>query len=492
MTLKYRVNNPAEASQWFDYSYLNFHNKSQHIEDLHFNAKFEHITYLYFDTENDLNKFFDDLLFCDKNFTLPSLTNITIENSDLQSFRYNSKYSKLFPASVKVEFKNCSNYTVVDQAFNKAKNAEKAKLIRSLGEIFPDSFEKYEDADSSEGSEDDNGPVYVSVKKLESSGRLETAAGSAIRGGSSRSSSSHMAPVTETRSRYNASSAHGAPPASFNVHGVPASAVTAAAASSPPRNRRGVGPSAGESRSTPSPLSPASAAQRFWPAAPAAASPTSKKSGDSDQRSTQLESSTKANPSMPGRVRRHTFSHASNSLSQSSSGSESGDESERSNATDMSRSIPTWVGGRPLEVFSPKQEERSIVKIQEDIKETIRTFVSPTEQQRYSIDSAFNSEIQVNTVQLYCENPDTRVPTRVLEATSDTVYVSSRLWTKLDGQTLENEKALVVLGSLGIPPCPEEIEISNENSSLGKNVRAAFENLKAQEATLVVSVRPKR
>lgn len=148
----------------------------------------------------------------------------------------------------------------------------------------------------------------------------------------------------------------------------------------------------------------------------------------------------------------------------------------------------TQAKKHPLAVSSPKQEERPPEEIRGAIADTIKTN-APDSEQQYSTEIAYTrlDTDRETGVKLYYKDSKKADKVCVLVATSDTVYVSPQ-WKNMDKKTSLDQKALMVLGSLGIPPCPEQIDISNEHSGLGKRVRAVFEELKAsQEATLVVS-----
>ncbi len=88
----------------------------------------------------------------------------------------------------------------------------------------------------------------------------------------------------------------------------------------------------------------------------------------------------------------------------------------------------------------------------------------------------------------YQKTPQTIIP--VLEAKSASVKVF-KSWRKhvKDADVSLSKKALIVLKSLGIPPCPpENIYISNEDSSLGKEIRKQYKIL-GQNPDIVVSIR---
>lgn len=70
-------------------------------------------------------------------------------------------------------------------------------------------------------------------------------------------------------------------------------------------------------------------------------------------------------------------------------------------------------------------------------------------------------------------------PIKVLEvdASTDTTTVYKNWSTQVDPENKHislEEKALIVLHSLGIPPCPPDIKISNETSQLAQEVRKQF------------------
>lgn len=89
-------------------------------------------------------------------------------------------------------------------------------------------------------------------------------------------------------------------------------------------------------------------------------------------------------------------------------------------------------------------------------------------------------ESQDNCVRLnYNPDPSSVEPIKVLEvdASTDTTTVYKNWSTQVDPGNKHislEEKALIVLHSLGIPPCPPDIKISNETSKLAQEVRKQF------------------
>ncbi|MEI6094914.1 MAG: hypothetical protein WCR08_05535 [Gammaproteobacteria bacterium] len=76
--------------------------------------------------------------------------------------------------------------------------------------------------------------------------------------------------------------------------------------------------------------------------------------------------------------------------------------------------------------------------------------------------------------------------TPILDASIDTVKVH-RGWKKVDRTISHETRAQIVLASLGIPPCPPDIAISNERSGLGRAIRAEFTKLQRDEPEIIVS-----
>jgi len=75
--------------------------------------------------------------------------------------------------------------------------------------------------------------------------------------------------------------------------------------------------------------------------------------------------------------------------------------------------------------------------------------------------------------------------TPILDANIDTVKVH-RGWKKVDRTMSHVTRAQIVLASLGIPPCPPDIAISNDRSGLGRAIREQFNQLKLADAEIYV------
>ncbi len=85
-----------------------------------------------------------------------------------------------------------------------------------------------------------------------------------------------------------------------------------------------------------------------------------------------------------------------------------------------------------------------------------------------------------------------RMVTPILDAGIDTVKVH-RGWGQVDRTISHETRAQIVLASLGIPPCPPDIAISNERSGLGRAIRAEFNKLKLRpdEPEITVTIKPR-
>ncbi|MBP6919125.1 MAG: hypothetical protein KBB94_09430 [Legionellaceae bacterium] len=83
-----------------------------------------------------------------------------------------------------------------------------------------------------------------------------------------------------------------------------------------------------------------------------------------------------------------------------------------------------------------------------------------------------------------------RMVTPILDAGIDTVKVH-RGWGQVDRTISHETRAQIVLASLGIPPCPPDIAISNERSGLGRAIRAEFNKLKLRpdEPEITVTIK---
>ncbi len=73
----------------------------------------------------------------------------------------------------------------------------------------------------------------------------------------------------------------------------------------------------------------------------------------------------------------------------------------------------------------------------------------------------------------------------ILDASIDTVRVHRR-WREVDKDISDEARAKIIIASLGIPPCPPDIDISNENSRLGKAIREQFNQLKLADPAIYV------
>ena len=88
------------------------------------------------------------------------------------------------------------------------------------------------------------------------------------------------------------------------------------------------------------------------------------------------------------------------------------------------------------------------------------------------------------TINIAYQADDNRM-TSILDASIDTVKVH-RGWRQVDRTISHEARAQIVLASLGIPPCPPDIAISNEGSRLGRAIRAEFTKLQRDEPEIIV------
>ena len=75
--------------------------------------------------------------------------------------------------------------------------------------------------------------------------------------------------------------------------------------------------------------------------------------------------------------------------------------------------------------------------------------------------------------------------TSILDASIDTVRVH-RGWREVDTNISNEARAEIIIASLGIPPCPPDIAISNESSRLGRAIRAEFTKLQQDHPEIIV------
>lgn len=131
---------------------------------------------------------------------------------------------------------------------------------------------------------------------------------------------------------------------------------------------------------------------------------------------------------------------------------------------------------------SPEQEKpRSLTMIMQDIRAELNELEKKHESiENYSLEK--NTAEQVVHLNYAAEDEE---PVRILDAKSDTVTVYKSWSTQVDPGNKDitrKEKAVLVLKSLGIPPCPPDIEISKTKSPLAAEVRKQFIRFQKEEA----------
>ncbi len=75
--------------------------------------------------------------------------------------------------------------------------------------------------------------------------------------------------------------------------------------------------------------------------------------------------------------------------------------------------------------------------------------------------------------------------TPILDAYIDTVRVHKG-WREVNTNISNEARAEIIIASLGIPPCPPDIDISNEKSKLGRAIREQFNQLKLADPEIYV------
>ncbi|PJD93913.1 MAG: hypothetical protein CK424_01265 [Legionella sp.] len=125
--------------------------------------------------------------------------------------------------------------------------------------------------------------------------------------------------------------------------------------------------------------------------------------------------------------------------------------------------IPLHTRDLSMHAVLDTPRERNLEDIQTSIWSALEEYSNDTDSYAVGIEDTM--------VVLYHDD----IP--VLNVISDDTVHVSKDWKNDQSMSLEN-KALIVLASLGIPPCPEDIEISNEHSALGQAVREQFDALR--------------
>lgn len=80
--------------------------------------------------------------------------------------------------------------------------------------------------------------------------------------------------------------------------------------------------------------------------------------------------------------------------------------------------------------------------------------------------------------------------TPILDAYIDKVKVH-RGWREVDPNISDKARAKIIIKSLGIPPCPPGIVISNERSRLGQAIRREFNKLLRDDPDITVNIKPR-
>lgn len=137
--------------------------------------------------------------------------------------------------------------------------------------------------------------------------------------------------------------------------------------------------------------------------------------------------------------------------------------------------------------INAQEKERNLEEIKNDISDGLKESAQELEERnKYTIEQDLSEQkIKVS----YQTSRETIIPVLEVKAASVKVFKSWRRYVK-DQDVSLSTKALIVLKSLGIPPCrPENIYITNEATSrLGKEIRKQY-NILEQTPDIVVSIR---
>jgi hypothetical protein len=161
-------------------------------------------------------------------------------------------------------------------------------------------------------------------------------------------------------------------------------------------------------------------------------------------------------------------------------------------STGPARSIPVTQFKtrmyRPEIVVENGAAVRDYQKLVEDATDALNIIqqVNPDVKDNYLLFELAANE----TINIAYRGEDHKI-TSILDASIDTVRVH-RGWRQVDRTISHETRAQIVLASLGIPPCPPDIAISNERSGLGQAIRAEFDKLKLRSDETDITVTIKR
>jgi hypothetical protein len=137
--------------------------------------------------------------------------------------------------------------------------------------------------------------------------------------------------------------------------------------------------------------------------------------------------------------------------------------------------------------INAQEKERNLQEIKNDISDGLKESAQELEERnKYTIEQDLSEQKMKVSYQTSLE---TIIPVLEVKSASVKVFKSWRRYVN-DQDVSLSTKALIVLKSLGIPPCPpENIYITNEATSLlGKEIRKQY-NILEQTPDIVVSIR---
>ena len=143
-----------------------------------------------------------------------------------------------------------------------------------------------------------------------------------------------------------------------------------------------------------------------------------------------------------------------------------------------------------LVVDNESENSRNYKKLVDDTAAALKLIKQ--ENSFYGNNYRLDANEDEQTTSITYQNRD-RMATPILDASIDTVKVH-RGWRQVDRTISHETRAQIVLASLGIPPCPPDIAISNERSGLGQAIRAEFNKLKLRpdETDITVTIKRRR